>query len=467
MKRHAKTVRAAEMLAIVITVVMFFTMLCTCGMYIDIKINGQSSSLPPVPSHEKQILLKTGAAENKLYPEDMIEPLIIGIKDGNKQICASFDSESRASLKNITDGYLDELFSGTSKKISFKDDAQRMDYVEKLISSPKYVLLSYFGEIHASAFPPCLSQSFESPGSDMLFGVKHLFITNGEDGTAFGVSVSQNGEINELYPSRNFTIDNISADEYDISEGYSRFEYFGEDGIHPVYSTSFLSDKYELRTMGSIYGKSMSSYWVDNLFDIFSLNSSLVKSFSSKNDTEIIYVDDENELLLNDDGKVEYVSDGEGINLEHFLGYAPNETGSYMFTDKILAVKNIVNSIKHNKDSREYSVVGIDYEKHGDLLSVYLKSFVDGIAVFDSNYDAVFEITSDSLTRASFVHLVCTRIDEYCVCLNQSYSNVLLADAEQENLSDVTFCPVLEKEEDGDYYVPVWAKFDVYDSEVQ
>ncbi len=466
MKKNSGRGRAAEFFGIVITVILFFSMLCTCGMYIDIKINGHNSSLPAMPSHEKQILLKTGAAENKVYLDDMIEPLIIGIKDGESHICASFDSETRAALKNITNEYLDDLFSGTSKKVSFNDSMQYREYIQKLVSSPKYLLLSYFDDIHASAFLPCLSQGIVSPEGDMLFGVKHLFLTADENGKAYGAAVSENGEINELYPSNEFTIDNISADEYDISDGYSRFEFFGEEGIYPVYASSFLSDKYELRSMGSIYGKSITTYWVDKLFDTFSLNSSLVKSFSSKNDTEIIYVDDYNELLLNDEGKVEYVSDGAGVSLEHFLGYTPNVSGSYLFADKILAVKNIVNSIKHNKDCREYSIVGIDYQKNEDRLCVYLKSFVDGIAVFDSNYDAVFEIDSDSLVRASFVHVVCTKVDEYNVCLNQRYANVLLSE-DVPAFSEITFCPVLEKETDGDYYVPVWAKFGADNGEVR
>ena len=194
------------------------------------------------------------------------------------------------------------------------------------------------------------------------------------------------------------------------------------------------------------------------MFDIFSVNSNFVKSYSSKNDSEMIYVDDENELFVNDEGYVEYKANSSGVSLENYLDYSVGVTGEYSFTDKIFAIKNLVNLLNFDKSDHRYCVVGIDYEEKEDKLKIYLKSFINGVSVSSYDYDAAFEIKGNYLVSARLYLYKCTMLDEYSVCLNQSYVNELFDESQQTHGTELLYYPLLEREEmQGKYFVS-WAR---------
>jgi len=455
-KKSDGMVSAARTVEILVATVLFFAMLCTCGMYIDIKINGQSSSLPPVPAGEKQILLKKGASENTVYSDDLLEPLFVGIKNADKKVCAAFDSETRKVLEDYSRPYLYDLFSGTWEKQTFPDENAKNKYINSLKERDNYILVSYFNPIPAAAFLPCLSDAVEMNGTDMTFSVKHVFITGDEEGKVSGVVLSETNDVYKLYGTSQLNFDKISAEEYDVNDGYSYFDFYGESGVIPVMTTSFVSNKLNIRTLCSVYGKNAGAGWVNNLFDMFSVNDSLVKSYSSKNDSEMIYVDDENEIIISDDGTVEYTAGGTGVSLDTYLNYPATRSEKYTFNEKIFAVKKLINSLKQSNDLTDYTIVGIDYEKETDSLSVYLKCFACGISVTENNYDAVFTVSGNSLVYAKYRAFVTTAIDEVFICVNQQYSNVLFD--ETENTQAWIYCMLLEQEEPDGNYIANWAR---------
>ena len=443
---------------IAIAVVLFFFMLYACGKYIDIKINGKTSSLPPIPEYQKQILLKTGAAENKVYIDNMIEPLFIGFKDGDTAICATFDKEARASLKNIVTPMLYSLFSGTSEKIDFDDENKKKQFIKQLCEKEKYIFVSYYDDIPAGIFLPCLSSDYEISQKSMYFDVQSVFILEDENGRIYAVALSKDGNANKLIPEENILFGKISTQEYDISDGYSYFTFDDQEGIHPVFVSSFITNKYQIKTISEKFGKDESAFWIQDLFDIFSVNSNFVKSYSSKNDSEMIYVDDENELFVNDEGYVEYKANSSGVSLENYLDYSVGVTGEYSFTDKIFAIKNLVNLLNFDKSDHRYCVVGIDYEEKEDKLKIYLKSFINGVSVSSYDYDAAFEIKGNYLVSARLYLYKCTMLDEYSVCLNQSYVNELFDESQQTHGTELLYYPLLEREEmQGKYFVS-WAR---------
>lgn len=441
-----------------IAIVLFFTMLYSCGKYIDIKINGQNSSLPSLPQYEKQHLLKTGAAENKVYTDDLTEPVFIGLRDEKTGICAAFDSEARASFENLSNPLLYALFSGTSEKMSFDNEYQRKKYIEQLCNSEKYIYLSYFDDVHASLFLPCLSSDYEIDVKPMYFYVKHIFILGDENEYLYAVTVAKDGSMYKLFPEKKIVFDNFSTEEYDVSDGYSYFEFADREGVHPEFTSSFVTNKYELVTMSEKFGKNKDSFWVEKIFDLFAVNNNFVKSYSSKNDTEMIYVDDGAQVLVSDSGLVEYNAEGLGVNLEDYLEYSVDASGKYSFTDKVFAIKNLVNSLNFDNSSHRYTVSGIDYEQNGDKLSLYLKCFVNGVAVSERKYDAVFVIKSNYLVSASFPAFNCKAVDGYSVCMNQNYINTLFEESETDDLNNAVYCPVLEKDKDGKEYKVSWAR---------
>jgi hypothetical protein len=232
-----------------------------------------------------------------------------------------------------------------------------------------------------------------------------------------------------MYPSEEIDYGKLFAETYDISDGYSYFEFAEGEGIHPMLSSSFLSGKYTLSNNVDLYGTEKDALWVENLFDVFSVNSSFVENFSSKNETVINYVEEEKEISISDNGLVKMKTTACGIYLDEYLGYLPEGDAGYTFSDKILAVKNLINRIdKSSDDLLMYNIVGVDYDKETDILSVYLKYFAEGIVVTQNAHDACFKISNDYLVNAEYYALSCTKIDDYSLVLPQKYSNALIND---------------------------------------
>lgn len=467
MSKREKISRISEKIEILVATLLFLTMLISCGLYIDIKINGKSSNLPALSSADKRTLLRTVATDShSSFSDDLIEPVFVGVKNGESKICACPVILSRRSVENSVYQSLRLLFSGTNEEISFETDEKREEYIANLKDSRNYMLMSFYNDIPSLAFLPCLSESYETRSNLSLFYVRHLFLMPDVDGNLFAISVSSDKKINVIYPLQDTKFNKISAETYDVSDGYSYFE-FEDDGITPVLTSSFMSAKYSQNSCAEIYSTEKSAEWITNLFVVFSMNTSLVKDYAVKDlasgeNTDTYFVEDELEIIVSTDGLVRFdASQNSGVDLDNYLGYRSRQESGYTFGDKIFAVKSIVNRLNYCDTLANYCIVGVDYEKENDVFSVYLKRFVNGISVSENEYDAVFEIRNDLLTYASFPATEIKALDDYTVIIPQKYANAVIDEEvpdDSEKISALSFACLSKDMEQEKTYVLKWAK---------
>ena len=444
--------RILSKLEILVAALLFVAMLISCGLYIDIKMNGKTSSLPELSDADKKMLLRTVASESVTYDDDLIEPIFVGIKSDYSMVAACPDDAARHAVENAVYSSLNLLFSGTSEALTFESSGEKNEYIKKIKTSNNYMLLGFYSDIPSYAILPCLSNNYDIGGMKKLFFVKYLFLLPDDYGSLYGVSVSEDLSVNKLYPAESVSFNKLLSGTYDVSDGYCYFEYDENYLVRPMLTSSFLSNKFKISNFASDFGKKKTSEWVEELFDLFSINSSLVKEYPSNNNTEINYIDDEREISISDDGIVEFrVADDDGIYLDEFLGYAPGTNSGYTFNDKIFAVKSIVNKLMGGKKTFSYTIVGVDYDNVTGEFTVYLKSLVEGVFISDKEYDAKFEIKKDSLTYALFYAVNCEELDDYNIVLPQKYSAL----GDDSGL----ICPFLVPEdEESDIHVVKWAK---------
>ena len=452
-------------LEIVLCCVLFVIMLVTCGLYINIKMNGKTSSLPSLSEKDRYMLLKSVASEQIAYGDDLLEPVFVGIKDGDEMIAALPEKNVRNTIRNNVYDALQLLFSGRSEEVKFDSIAERNEYIYSLKNSNRYMLISFLGNVPSTVFLPCVSDGFESLDDEIdLFYIKHIFIlpviganADGEE-ILCAVTVSKDNEINIVRPQNEIPFNNIISDSYDISDGYSKFEFLKDDGIYPVLTTSFVSKKYKISCLSELHGKDLSAVWLQTYFDTFGINTSLVRSFSSGDGKVTTYVDDQRELVVSDEGTVIFNATDDGIYLNEFLGYFPEEGIGYRFSDKIFAVKNIVDRLKINSSLVSFTIVGVDFNADASELNIYMKLIVDGVTVTNKQYDSVFRIRHNYLNYVEFPAVTCNFADGEKLLVPQKYSPVVFDGSTDENGASRTYCPVLFEDEAGDEIMSVeWA----------
>lgn len=462
MKSEGKSFGIAAKIEIAIAALLFVVMILTCGMYINIKMNGRSSSLPVLSEMDKKTLLRSAASENIYYADDIIEPTFVGVKKGDFMIAACPDNSARRSVEVSIYSSLLQLFGGRSEKTEFEGAKANEAYIENLKNSQEYMLVSFYDDIPSTVFLPCISDRYETESDISMFYVKNLFLLPDADGKLYAISVSGENEVNLIYPSESIEFSKIIAESYDISDGFSYFEYEKEGVVTPVLTSSFYANKYRITPLAVSYGKEKDSRWIEELFDIFSFNPSLVKEYTSKNETQINFVENEKEMLVSDDGAVEFkVSDGNGVHIEEFLGFFPDGGEGYTFGDRIFAVKALVNMLNFGDNTKSFCITGVDFDAVSNKLSVYLKCLADGILVTQNKSDAVFVFEGDYLTYVSFYCVNCEKTEDYSLVLPQKYSNVLIDDTlqnselEDENMLCAVLSPDVENNKE---YVLKWAK---------
>ena len=448
---------------ILIAVVMFFVMLISCGMYINVKLNGKVSNLPPLSENDTKMLLRSSVTDNISYNDDLLEPTFIGIKKNGMMSAALPDDEIRRSVEASIYDAVGTLFGGTYKKIEFDSNQKLQEYVEQIKNSEDYILVGFYRDLPSTVMLPCIVGNYRVADSKDIFLFKYLFLLPDRNGNLYACSLSEDYEITELYPAQSIKFDKILNESYDVSEGWSDFEYSDDDLLNPVLLSSFKAYGYKTESFASLYGKDNKQAWVMNLFDVFSINSSLVRSFTSGDNTEINHVDEFSELIINDSGDVEFKStETGGVNLDEYIGYMSDSVSANSFSDKIYVLKTMINKICKDSDGVSYSMVGINYDNEKDSLKVYFKYTVDGIFVYGSSYDAVFEISRNLLVYARFKVFKCNRVHEVqSVILPQKYAIV----ASEDNGIAGDLCLVLSQTEDSDVMTVNWAA-SPYDMEV-
>ncbi len=447
-------------LEVVAAVVLFFVMLTCCGLYINIKMNGNSSSLPSLPEKEKAMLMKSDYSDSVVYTDDLLEPCFMGIKIDDDMKAASFNSSSRKILEETVYDTAFSLFSGKIESVEFESLRQRSEFIDSLKQSPKFMLISFFKDIPSSVFMPCFSKNYVIESQKNQFYVKHMFVLADDSDNVYAICLSSDNNVTKLVPDENILFGKIFSHSYDVNSGFCYFDFLDINGIYPVLTSTVDVNNYSIASLSVNDGKEFESEWVRSLLEYFGFNMSLVKSFTSGDKKEINYVDEMSELLIKDNGEVCFTASNEaGINLSEYLEYYP-EDGVYSFNDKIFAVKNIVNELNFGDDGISFCIVDVEYNDNSDILTVSLKSMIDGIFISEKKADSVFEIHGNNIIGVQFDALEVTKADTTSKLMPQLYA-VYLFDSSNECYA------VMKKINENDlHYSPLWLGYDNIGAEV-
>lgn len=442
-------------LEIIVAVVLFFVMLVSCGLYINIKMNGKSANLPPLSDADKRMLLRSAGSESVVFDDDLIEPVFMGVRRQGESFAAFPNDKERRLFEESVYEAVNGLFAGQSSEMSFNSHEERLSFLDEIKNSEDYILVSFYSDLPAELFLPCMANNYNPVNNTLDFDVKNLFMLPDADGNTYGISVSTDCSVTVMVPYLKLSFNKISEEAYDVVKDSSLFEFNDSMPILPVLTSSFYAPKYSVFPSVYLYGKSIDSRFVQDLLAVFSINKNMVKSFSSGDNTETNYVEESRELVINDSGLVLFKSDDNGgIPIDEFLGYYSGNGGNYSFADKIFALKSLVNKLNVNADF-SFSVSGLNYNIRKSSLRVYFKYSIDGCLMTDNAYDAVFEISGNLLTYAEFFMYECGKSEEMNIVYPQNYAAAVLDDGSDE---DYVICPVLSGKSLNNVKSPVWTK---------
>ncbi len=407
---------------ILVAALLFVSMLLVCGKYIDIKINGISSSLPDIPDKDMHILMQTSSNESVHEKHTLAEPVSVGIKAGDARLMAH-SGEARTALMDYARSMVIRCFSGQSERLEFENEESMQKYLSQLCSDSDYLFFAFYGDIPAAAFLPALAREYESKESRMDFNVQNLFLFSDNDQNLYAVAVSSGKQVNILKPSEDVAFKPSEYNAYNDVTGFAQFEYDDENCLLPVFSKSLEQNNYLVKYTHEIYGMSVDVGWIQSTLGVFGLNKSFSKTFVTKDNSLIDFVDDTIELLFSADGSVVYNSNENGLGLYSLLGYHPTGS-SYTFSDKTLAVKRLFNELDAELCGNEANlgITNVYYDENSAKLCFEMKYFVSGIALTNNAYDAKVEINDDSITHAEFYALSCTGLEETTPSLPQKFS---------------------------------------------
>ena len=419
MKKQNNVMNAIEN---VIAVLLFVSMLLVCGKYIDIKINGKSSSLPEIPSKDMHILMHTYSNNNVEEKHTLLEPVSVAIKLKDTRLMAH-TSEARESLLEFSRAYVIKCFSGESETLEFESIEEKEKYLSDICESENYILIGFYRDVPAAAFLPSLAREYESKDSRMYFNVQNLLVLADKNKNLYAIAVSSGKQVNILTPLEDTAFEPYDYDAYNDIAGFASFEYAGEGELLPVFSQSLENNKYATNDAFSLYGMKIESTWIQNTLDVFGFNKSFSKTFVTKDNSLVGFVDDTKELLFSNDGSVTYNSNGEGVKIYDILEYNPLGN-TYTFPDKTLAVKHFLNMLDKNISGNQANlgITDVYYDEEERVVRFEMKYFISGICVTDRAFDAVVEMNEESITHVVFYAMSCVRIDEISALLPQKYA---------------------------------------------
>ena len=426
MKLSDNSKNVISKLEIAIAALLFFVMLIFCGMYIDVKLNGKISNLPPLSENDTKMLLRSSVTDDASYTEDLLEPVFIGVKNEGKMSAVLPSDLYRRSFEEMIYDNVAFLFEGTSKQIEFDSQEKLRAYIQQKKDGNRYILIGFYSDIPSDAVLPCILNNPRTYSEEQSFLFKYLFFLPDSDNNLFACAISENYTVTELYAGQAISFDKILNESYDVSEGFVRFGYSESSLLRPVYLDSFRPYSYRIDSLAKLLGKEHDSDWVENLFDVFSLNGNLVRSFSSGDHSEINHVDESRELVINDDGMVVFKAlDAGVVLLDEYLGFISDSDNELSFSDKIYVLKKIINRTVDTTYGVSYSLSGINYDETENILKIYFKYMTDGIFLYDTPFDAVFEMRGNELVYAKLMAVKCTPDGASDVVLPQKYADVV------------------------------------------
>ena len=450
---NEKLNKVLSIVEITLTAILFVAMLVCCGLYINVKINGKSSSLKPLSEDETALILRTTVADSENMAEDLITPLFVGVKNSDVMIGATFDSESRTSMNQFANDVIAKLFSvGSAKPIEFKSNAEFEEYVDGVKNADAYIFVSYYNDLNAALFAPCLGGSYTKNINEMLFDVKHIFVLPDASGNVCAVTFSSGNAVNVISLDENIPFNQLSLESYNISEGYAYFTFAEGKGIHPVFASSFMSDEYIVTPLPKLCKIGENSAFSSKLFDFFDMTQGLVNSYYTKNDSVMNYVDESGVVTIDSEGYLMFDAESDGISLNNYLGYLPGESGNFSFADKLTAVKMLVGRLHGISEiaglnNARFLLTDCVYDSENNDLTFFLKLFVDGISVTENSFDASITMNNNCLTKLEMLFAVCKRVDAESLCFPQQYALYSYENDTAIKTDDTLYATLVEKQE--------------------
>ncbi len=437
---------------IAVAAVLFFIMLICCGLYIDIRMNGRTSNLPTLSETDTRLLLSTSEFQTDEFFDDLLEPVFVGVRNNDEMLAVPYDNDQRRLLQDTLCESLNILFKGKSEFV-YCDEEHKSANVEDVKNIGQYILVSFYDDLPSDVILPCISQRVGFTSDAQSFFFKHLFVVPDEEGNVSAIAVSSGNDIVKLLPYEKVKFNNFFDETYDIIDGGIPFVYYKEGSVSPVLSSSIECSRYEVLPYAEKYGISTDAEWLKSVFNAFSFNPNLIKSFTTGDGSEVNFVEEFRELIVNIDGSVEYKNpDGEGEGIDEFIGYLSVDSQDFTFSDVVFALKNLINTLYKGTGRVSCSLAGIDYIEDSDSLKIYFKYTTDGIFIFEDDFDAVFEIKNNKIVYAKMLLFNCSRLDSVSTVLPQKYASSV---SQQKGNSEVF--PVLGDEDDDGIRELGWA----------
>jgi len=406
---------------IAVAAVLFFVMLICCGLYIDIKMNGRTSNLPTLSENETRLLLSTSDFQTDEFFDDLLEPVFIGIRNNDEMSAVTYDNEQRHLLQQALYETVNMLFKGENEFL-YCDEEDKGAIVEDIKNMEQYILVGFYDDLPSDIILPCVSQRVGFTSDAQGFFFRHLFIVPDEDGNICAFAVSSQNDTVKLLPVEKVRFNNFFDETYDIIDGRIPFVYNKAESVSPVLAASFDCFRYEVLPYAVKYGMDSDSEWLKSVFNAFSFNPNLIKSFTTGDGSEVNFVEEFRELIVNIDGSVEYKDpNGEGTGIDEFSGYLAVDSDDFIFSDKVFALKNLINSLYKGTGRVSCSVVGIDYIENSDSLKLYFKYTTDGIFIFEDDFEKIYEKKNNKIVYAKMMMFNCNRLESVSVALPQKY----------------------------------------------
>ena len=388
---------------IALIVVLFMTMLVLCGMYLDLRVNGVTSSLPGIPENDKWILTDSGYNAHSSTGQ-LISPAFMGVKAPSiGMIAATYNKDSRKEFCDYYESDISALFRGTIKQIKFAGKERKNEYIKNLINSDMFMFMSFYKELPAASILPGLYGNSTVEPLKTGFFVKYMFIVPYGD-TVKGICFDKNLDAHELYTNETIGFDQSHFYAYNMMSGWADFEFISEINPEPVFTSSFNIKSAVIAPSFSFYKFNLDNSNTLRMLKNFGFNTNLVKVFSSNEKRTVSFVGEEKELYVSlDNEKITY--NGK-IHLSEYLKYQP-QNGTYTFNDKVLCVKYMVNSIDRILVGGDARPAIIQIANNDGEPVFRLKYFYNGVAVTERLYDVSVSIQDEYINNVEINALFC------------------------------------------------------------
>lgn len=430
--------------------VLFAGMLVLCGLYIDLRVNGVSSSLPPIPENDKWILTDSGYnAHNSA--QRSVSFSFIGFKTPDTGMtAAAFSRSSRNALADIFEKYALPLLTGEVSRPQFESEKEKNEYLASLLSQEAFMYVSFYNELPSAVLAPGL---YGVSGVKESFGVRYMFVV--PDGESV-VGVCLDSKLNPvvLTTERELFFDRTEFLTYNGVSGFAGFEFLSDTNPEPVFTESFEVESVMIVPSFSFYNFAGEDTNTKQLLKVLGFNTSLVKKYSSGNNREISFVNDGSELYISLDGEVvSYNGYDGGIHMSEFLKYYP-QSDEYSFTDAVLCVKYLVSSIDRLLVGGEAvpTIVGVSTE-NGEIV-FKMKYFYNGILLTDNPSDITVTLDAEYIKQIEIHAVFC---DSGRLTKPSFPQKTALSAVDTETLAEsVGFNAMFRKNDETGIYELVW-----------